>query len=98
MAQYARVTFGDSDPARFEEGIANLNQTVIPQARELSGFQGGYWLADRATGKILAVVVYDSEEHLRQTDEAAAQLRQQVASVAGVNITGVETYEVIGQA
>jgi hypothetical protein len=52
----------------------------------------------RATGKILAVVVYDSEEHIRQTDEAAAQLRQQVGGVAGVNFTGIETYEVIGQA
>ena len=98
MAKFARVTFGESDPARFEEGVANLNQTVIPQARELPGFQSGYWLADRATGKLLAVVVYDSEEHVRQTDEAAAQLRQQVGSVAGVNFTGVETYEVIGQA
>jgi hypothetical protein len=98
MARFARVTFGESDPARFEEGIANLNQTVIPRARELPGFRSGYWLADRATGKILAVVVYDSEEHIRQSDEAAAQLRQQVGSVAGVNFTGVETYEVIGQA
>lgn len=98
MAKFARVTFGESDPARFEEGIANLNQAVIPRARELPGFQGGYWLADRATGKFLAVVVYESEEHIRQSDEAAAQLRQQVRSVTGVNVTGVQTYEVIGQA
>jgi hypothetical protein len=75
-----------------------FNQTIIPRARELPGFQGGYWLADRATGKFLAVVVYDSEEHVRQTDEVAAQLRQQAGSVGGVNFTGVETYEVIAQA
>jgi hypothetical protein len=98
MSKFARVTFGEGDPARMDEGIANLNETVIPRARELPGFQGGYWLADRATGKILAVVVYDSEEHIRQTDEVAAELRQQVGSAAGVNFTGVETYEVIGQA
>jgi hypothetical protein len=98
MAQFARVTFGEGDPARIDEGIANLNDVVIPRARELPGFRGGYWLADRATGKILAVVVYDSEEQIRQTDEVAAELRQQVASAGGVNFTGVETYEVIGQA
>jgi hypothetical protein len=98
MAKFARVTFGEGDPARMDEGIANLNETVIPRARELPGFQGGYWLADRATGKILAVVVYDSEEQIRQTDEAAGQLRQQVEGAAGVKFTGVETYEVIGQA
>ena len=98
MAKFARVTFGEGDPARMDEGIANLNETVIPRARELPGFQGGYWLADRATGKLLAVVVYDSEEHIRQTDEIAAQLRQQAGSVGEVNFTGVETYEVIAQA
>jgi heme-degrading monooxygenase HmoA len=98
MAKFARVTFGEGDPARTDEGIANLNETVIPRVRELPGFQGGYWLADRATGKVLAVVVFDSEEHLRQTDEAAAQLRQRAGSPSGVNFTSVETYEVIGQA
>jgi hypothetical protein len=98
MPKFARVTVGDGDPARIDESIANLNQTIIPRARELPGFEGGYWLADRATGKFLAVVVYDSEEHVRQTDEVAAQLRQQAGSVGGVTFTGVETYEVIAQA
>lgn len=51
MPKFARVTFGEGDPVRIDESIANLNQTVIPRARELPGFQGGYWLADRATGK-----------------------------------------------
>jgi hypothetical protein len=98
MAKFARVTFGEGDPARFEAGIANLQETIIPRARELPGFAGGYWLADRATGKFLAVAVYDSEQHVRQSDEAAVQLRQQAGSVDGVTFTGVETYEVIGQA
>jgi hypothetical protein len=98
MPKFARVTFGDGDPARIDESIANLNQTIIPRARELPGFQGGYWLADRATGKFLAVAVYDSEEHVRQTDEVAAQLRQRAGSVGGVTFTDVETYEVIAQA
>jgi hypothetical protein len=98
MPKFARVTFGDGDPGRIDESIANLSQTIIPRARELPGFQGGYWLADRATGKFLAVVVYNSEEHVRQTDEVAAQLRQQAGGVGGVNFTGVETYEVIAQA
>src|ERR671923_238348 len=63
MPKFARVTFGEGDPARMDEGIANLNETVIPRARELPGFQGGYWLADRTTGQILAVVVFDGGDH-----------------------------------
>jgi hypothetical protein len=98
MPKFARVTFGEGDPAQIDVGIANLNETIIPRARQLPGFQGGYWLTDRATGKFLAVVVYDSEEHVRQTDEVAAQLRQQAGSIGGMTFTGVETYEVIGEA
>jgi hypothetical protein len=98
MAKFARVSFGESDPARFDEGVANLHETIIPRMRELPGFQGGYWLADRTTGNFLAVVVYEGEEHLRQTEEVAAQVRQQAASIGGVRFTGVDTYEVIGQA
>jgi hypothetical protein len=98
MARFARVSVGESDPARFDEGVANLHENIIPRTRELPGFQGGYWLADRTTGKFLAVVVYEGEEHLRQTEEVAAEVRQQAASIGGVRFTGVDTYEVIGQA
>jgi hypothetical protein len=41
---------------------------------------------------------YEGEEHLRQTEEVAAKVRQQAASIGGVRFTGVDTYEVIGQA
>ena len=30
MAKFVRVTFGEGDPAQMDEGIANLNETVIP--------------------------------------------------------------------
>lgn len=98
MAKFARVTFAEGDPARVDEGIANLNEMVIPRARELPGFQHGYWLVDRTTGKVLAVVVYDSEEHLRQTDAVAAQLRQEAGSPFGLKFTAVEAYEVAAEA
>jgi heme-degrading monooxygenase HmoA len=98
MAKFARVTFGEGDPARFDEGVARLNEMVVSRARELPGFQHGYWLADRATGKVLSVVVFDSEEHLRQTDEVGARLRQEAAGPLGVKFTGVEAYEVVAEA
>ena len=98
MAKFARVSFGEGDPARVDEGVARINEMVIPRARELPGFQHGYWLVDRATAKVISVVVFDSEEHLRQTDEAAAQLRQEAGSPLGVKFTAVEAYEVVAEA
>lgn len=98
MAKYARVTIAQADPAKLEEGIANINEIVIPRARELAGFQGGYWLADRAAGKVLGITLFDSEENVRQSDEAAAKIREAAGTSIGVNFTAVETYEVIAQA
>jgi hypothetical protein len=36
-------------------------------------------------------VVYAGEEHLRQTEEVAAEVRQQAASIGGVRFPGVDT-------
>jgi hypothetical protein len=83
MPKFARVTFGEGDPARIDESIANLNQAIIPRARELPGFEGGYWLAERASGKFLAVVVYDSEEDIRQTDAWPPSFGNKRAASAG---------------
>jgi hypothetical protein len=98
MAKFARVSIGEGDPTRFDEGVARLDEMVVSRARELTGFQHGYWLADRATGKVLSVVVFDSEEHLHQTDEIGARLRQEAAGPLGVKFTAIEVYEVVGEA
>jgi heme-degrading monooxygenase HmoA len=98
MAKFARVSVGQSDPARFDEGVAKLNEMVASRVREMPGFQHAYWLGDRATGKWLSVVVFDSEEHLRQTDEIGNRLRQQAAGPLGGKFTAVEAYEVAAEA
>jgi hypothetical protein len=68
---------------------------VIPNAKRLQGFKGGYWLVDRATGKGFGLTLFESEAALRATEEAAAQIRAQASSVT--KIIGVERYEVIAE-
>lgn len=41
MAKFARVTFGEGDPAQMDEGIANLNETVIPEPGSFPDFKVG---------------------------------------------------------
>ena len=98
MAKFARVISGEVDPAKVDEGVANINEIVIPRARELPGFHGGFWLADRERGKILSVTVFDSEEDVRGSEEAAAQIRQDAGGSIGVRFTAVESWEVIAEA
>ncbi len=97
MAKFARVTFAEIDPARVEDGIAEIKEIVIPRTRVFPGFQGGYWLGDREAGKVIGVTMFDSEESLRETDEAAAQIRQQAGSDIEVTFTAIESYEVIAE-
>lgn len=95
---HARVTRFEGSPEQIAAGIKTIEEQVIPSAKKLGGFKGGYWLVDRATGKGFGVTLFDSESALHASEDAAAQLRSQAGQTTGVKITGVERYEVVAQA
>jgi len=92
---HARVTKFEGTPEKLEAGIKLIKETIIPGAKKIPGFKGGYWLVDRASGKGFSVTLFESEAALKASEDAAAQLRSQVAS--DTKITGVERYEVVAQ-
>jgi hypothetical protein len=58
-----------------------IENDVIPASRVLSGFNSGYWLIDRVTGKLLALTIFETEENIQAmiegpptTDSNPAQL------------------------
>ena len=95
---HARVTRFKGEPARIDEGIRNIKENVVPNAKKLAGFKNGYWLVDRKTGEGFGVTFFESEEALQSSEEAAKKMREQAASTVGNQITGVERYEVVAQA
>ena len=95
---HARVTRFKSEPARIDEGIRNIKENVVPNAKKLAGFKSGYWLLDRRTGVGFGVTIFESEAALQSSEEAAKKIREQAASTGGTDITGVERYEVVAQA
>lgn len=52
-------------------------------------------LADRGSGKVLAVTLWENEEALRASAEAANRLRSDSAEAAGESVVAVEEYEVL---
>jgi hypothetical protein len=94
---HARVVHSKGDPAKVDEVTRMIKETVIPNAKKFAGFKGGYWLIDRTTGTGLGVTVFESEAALQASEEAAKKIREG-APATGVQITGVERYEVIAQA
>ena len=94
---YARVTRLESSPGQVDDGIRMVNEQVIPTAKALAGFTGAYFLADRESGRLLGITLWDSEQHLLDSEVAATKLREDTAQQAGAAVTSVERYEVIAQ-
>ena len=66
----------------------------VPAARNMKGFQRGYFLVDRKTGKGMSVALWDTENDMRASEEAVDRLRAQIATASGAQIVSVERYEV----
>jgi hypothetical protein len=58
------------------------------------GFSGGLVLADRQSGKVLAVTLWDNEQAMDATEDASQWLRIFSAQSSGGTISSVQRYEV----
>jgi type IV pilus biogenesis protein CpaD/CtpE len=94
----ARVTVTRGGTDKMPELTRFIQDQIIPSARKQRGFKGGYWLADRKSGKALTVTLWESAEAEQGSQTLASQVRSQAASTMGVKTDSVEVYEVIAQA
>ncbi|MDP8958214.1 MAG: hypothetical protein M3N51_03225 [Actinomycetota bacterium] len=91
---HARVTTVQGTPDSVDEAVGVV-QGVIAQARQIPGFKGVLSLVNRETGKGITATLWESEEAMRASEEAADSLRgQAVSAVEGSNLVSVERYEV----
>ena len=70
-------------------------EKVLPQLKRLEGFEGSLVLANRRSGEIVTVTLWESEEALRATEGVTYWLRAFSAEAAGGEVTGLERYEVV---
>jgi heme-degrading monooxygenase HmoA len=78
----------DDAVTRFNEALGNLQEPGLERA-EL--------LVDRTNGKGMTITVWESENALTESAQAADQLRSGAADAAGVSIVSVDHYEVVRQ-
>lgn len=95
---HARVTRVENTPDKIEAVVTHLKEQIIPAAKKMAGFKGGYWLIERSTGRGLAVTLFESEAALKASEDAASQTRSGASQATGMKVTGVERYEVVAQA
>ncbi len=91
---FARVSTYQGEPGSVEEATRVAREKILPAARELEGFAGVLILDDSSTGKSMSITLWQTEQALKASEEAANRLRAQSATEAGAQILGVERYEV----
>jgi heme-degrading monooxygenase HmoA len=91
---YARLTTLEAPPDRMDDTTSVVQEQVLPQLQQMDGFKGFIALRDRGSGKVRGLALWESEEALRATDEAAARIRGGVQEATGGTIASVENYEV----
>ncbi len=92
---HGRVTVIQGTPERADEAVRVLREQVLPRAREMAGFKGVLGLLDRGSGKALSVTLWESEEAMRASEEAANRLRDEASRASGGGVVSVERYEVV---
>ena len=92
---FARVsTIGEVPPERLDEMTHEIKEHVLPALRKLNGFAGALVLLERGSGKVLLVTLWESQQAMNATEEAAYWLRVFSAQAASGMVRDVERYEV----
>jgi len=94
FGMFARVSTFQGSPDQTAESISVAREQILPAARLQDGFRGIYILFDRENGRSLSITLWETEEDLRASEEAALRARTESAAEAGEIVLGVERYEV----
>ena len=90
---YARLTTLEGPPDKIDDAIRYTQEQVLPQLQQMDGFKGFIVLGDRQSGKLRGIALWENEEALRATDEAASRIRGGVAEATGGRVADAEQYE-----
>jgi heme-degrading monooxygenase HmoA len=93
-ARAARVSSLEGAPDQIDEALERTSSETLPKVRELPGNVGAIGLADRASGRVKLITLWDSADALRTSEEQANRLRDDAAGSGGLRIAGVDRYEI----
>ena len=91
---FARVTRLAVSPEHLPEGNQAIEEHLVPALRMQDGYDGGLLLADPESGKMISVTLWEDEQKMHATDEAAQWFRTFGAEAVDGSVTDVDTYEV----
>ena len=75
----ARLTFSQMNPEKFDEVLAIYETSTLPGIRQTPGNRGSLLLVDRATGKSIAVSLWEADTDLPSIDSESQRYREEMA-------------------
>jgi heme-degrading monooxygenase HmoA len=94
-AKAARLTIFEGDASRIDEATQTSMEEILPKAREMAGLKGIFSLADRASGKVKVITLWDSADSMQASESQGEKLRQANIEAGAGKIAGVRRYEVL---
>lgn len=91
---YARITTFLGAPGRFDDDLADARDNVLPELERIDGFRGLLILNDRASGRSIAITLWESEDRLRASEAEATRLRHDYPANSESTVLSVERCEV----
>ncbi|MGW6199623.1 hypothetical protein ACWF0M_25960 [Kribbella sp. NPDC055110] len=88
-----RATWVQIDPANMDRAIDVYKLASLPRLEDLAGFCSASLLVDRASGRGVSSVTYDSQEAMDSNREAAASMRAATTKDAGAEVLDVGEFE-----
>jgi heme-degrading monooxygenase HmoA len=89
---FARVSSYEFPPERADEVVRGFDEdATLPT---IPGVVEAYLLIDRAAGRALTMTVWETEEAMRSSEEAANRIRGQASGSADGRVRRVDRYEV----
>jgi hypothetical protein len=78
-----------------DEGVRVQRENVVPVLRECEGFKAQIFLVDRATGDVIGMSLWETEEDMLASEARVRPVRQRVAQQMGASAAPeVRIYEV----
>jgi heme-degrading monooxygenase HmoA len=90
---FARVSSYQFAPDQADQGAQAFDRTTA-SLRQMEGIRSAYFLLDRVSGKALTITLWESEQAMTASEEAANRIRSDAAGSAGGTVRTVERYEV----
>lgn len=88
-----RCTWVTFSPDGADRAIEAFKSTALPEAERWDGFCSASLLLDRAAGRGVASITYDSQEAIERTRQQADQLRAATADQGGLQVTEVAEFD-----